>query len=74
MTKHESGDQAALRIMLDARLTFKQRQARLAALALKLRKALNREVGCPACGDEGPHEDNGSELCCRTCGENFPCD
>lgn len=57
-------------IMLDARHAFRERRSRLIALALKIRKALNREVGCLVCGDEGPHENKGAELCCRTCGEN----
>jgi hypothetical protein len=51
-----------------------QRSGKAAALKA-LAKEARREIACPECGDEGPHEDNGCtsrrELCCRRCGLHF---
>jgi transposase-like protein len=69
-----SPDQAALRILLDGKLTEKQRQAQLSAA--KARNVLDNRVECPDCGHKGPHEDNGargSELTylCVSCHSQF---
>lgn len=70
-----SPDQAALRIMLDSRLTPAQREARLSRLARTVRDAVECRVECPECGHRGPHEHNGDTrdplLCCVGCGTHF---
>jgi transposase-like protein len=41
------------------------------------RRQLNNEIPCPACGHEGPHDDNGASrrsdlsYCCCACGAHF---
>lgn len=70
-----SPDQAALRIMLDGRLTAAQRQAKLTRLARAVSDAVECRVSCPDCGHRGPHESNGDRrepmLCCTECGAHF---
>ncbi len=47
-------------------------QAGLTALAAKARRRLEDRATCPDCGEDGPHESNGSEtLCCAACGCHF---
>jgi len=65
-------DQAAIRIMLNATLSQKAKQAALTKLARTLKDRLNNRIECPDCGDMGPHHDNGAEtLCCQACGMHF---
>lgn len=74
-----TGNQIALSILMNPRLTEKQRDAKLKAAAKKLKDQLENRVECPECDDQGPHDDNGargSELsyCCRKCGTHFDAD
>jgi hypothetical protein len=70
-----SPDQAALRILLDTRLTKSERDTRLAGLACKVSDAIECRAECPECGHYGPHEHNGDRLdptlCCVECGAHF---
>lgn len=65
-----TADQAAMRILLNGKLTEKQRQAQLSALATKVRNVMDNRVKCPECGNKGPHEDNGAT---RSCDLTFLC-
>lgn len=76
MNRSTSYDVVALSIMLSDSPEG-VRQARLAALARQARREIHNEVACPACGHEGPHDDNGAatraqlSYCCCACGEHF---
>lgn len=53
------------------------RRPQFRSLARRAWEAVKECRRCPACGDEGPHQDNGERratrvtYCCRKCGEHF---
>lgn len=70
-----SYDMAALGILLSDD-SENVRQARLVQLFRRAQREARNEFACPACGHEGPHDDNGARradlsFCCCACGEHF---
>ncbi len=66
----------ALEILLDRDLSEDERWRALHGLATEANEVPKGEVVCPACGDAGPHDDNGSlgwdrAFSCRACGCHF---
>lgn len=69
-----TGDKSIDAMALD--LILAGDEAGLSRLVARVRAELNNEIECPACGDAGPHEDNGAigfdfTLACRACHEQW---
>jgi len=75
MNRQPTADQIAMNILLDVRLSPKQRDAKLSKFARELRDHAEGRVECPGCGSMGPHDGNDDHLdpqfCCADCGMHF---
>jgi hypothetical protein len=71
-------NQQALGILLNTKISAKERQKRLSRLAKEAKNLQEGRVECPECGHNGPHDSNGlphqhdeHTLCCSGCGMQF---
>ena len=74
--KTSNWDKQAFAILVNPSMSKSQKDSALAALARTAKAQLNNEFPCPACGHEGPHEDNGltgsnRTYLCLACGHQF---